>query len=50
LFNRSNFHVPDTNASNIRIVNGVPAPGGSYGRITTTFPARQIQFALKLLF
>jgi Carboxypeptidase regulatory-like domain/TonB dependent receptor-like, beta-barrel/TonB-dependent Receptor Plug Domain len=50
LFNRSNFQVPDTNASNIRIVNGVPAPGGSYGRITTTFPARQIQFALKLLF
>jgi hypothetical protein len=50
LFNRSNFQVPDTNASNIRIVNGVPAAGGNYGRITTTFPARQIQFALKLLF
>lgn len=50
LFNRSNFQVPNTNASNIRIVNGAPAPGGGYGVITTTFPARQIQFALKLLF
>ncbi len=50
LFNRSNFMVPNTSASNIRIVNGAPAPGGSYGRITGTFPARQIQFALKLLF
>jgi hypothetical protein len=50
LFNRSNFLVPDTNASNIRIVGGVPTAGGSYGRITGTFPARQIQFALKLLF
>jgi len=50
LFNRSNFQTPDTNASNIRIVNGAPAPGGNYGRITSTFPARQIQFALKLLF
>jgi len=50
LLNRTNFQVPDTNASNIRIVNGLPAAGGSYGRITTAFPARQIQFALKLLF
>jgi hypothetical protein len=50
LFNRSNFQVPDTNASNIRIVGGAPAPGGSYGTIRSTFPARQIQFALKLYF
>ncbi|HEV2666365.1 MAG TPA: hypothetical protein VG324_15710 [Blastocatellia bacterium] len=50
LFNRSNFLVPDTNASNIRIVNGAPVLGGSYGRISGTFPARQIQFALKLIF
>jgi hypothetical protein len=50
LFNRSNFTVPDTNANNIRIVNGAPAAGGSYGTIRNTFPARQIQFALKLLF
>ena len=50
LFNRTNFMAPDGNASNIRILNGAPAPGGSYGTIRTTFPARQIQFALKLLF
>ncbi len=50
LLNRSNFQVPDTNASNIRIVSGAPVAGGSYGRITATFPARQIQFALKLIF
>jgi hypothetical protein len=50
LFNQTNFQAPDGNASNIRIVNGAPAPGGSYGTIRTTFPARQIQFALKLLF
>lgn len=50
LFNKTNFMAPDGNASNIRIVNGAPAPGGSYGTIRTTFPARQIQFALKLLF
>lgn len=50
LFNRSNFQVPNTNASNIRIVGGVPTTGGGYGTITSTFPARQIQFALKLLF
>ncbi|HEX9000863.1 MAG TPA: TonB-dependent receptor [Blastocatellia bacterium] len=50
LFNRSNFQVPDTNANNIRIVNGAPAAGGSFGTIRSTFPARQIQFALKLLF
>jgi hypothetical protein len=50
LFNRTNFQNPDGNASNIRIVGGVPAPGGSYGTIRNTFPARQIQFALKLIF
>jgi hypothetical protein len=50
LFNRTNFQAPDGNASTIRIVNGAPAPGGSYGTIRSTFPARQIQFALKLYF
>lgn len=50
LFNRSNFQTPNTGASNIRIVNGLPTSGGSYGTITSTYPARQIQFALKLLF
>jgi hypothetical protein len=50
LLNRSNFQAPDANASNIRIVNGAPAAGGSYGTIRSAFPARQIQFALKLIF
>jgi hypothetical protein len=38
LFNRTNFLSP---ASNI---------GSTYGRITSTFPARQLQFALKFVF
>jgi hypothetical protein len=50
LFNRTNFQAPDGNASNIRLVNGVPTTGGAYGTIRSTFPARQIQFALKLYF
>lgn len=51
LFNRTNFLVPDTNANNIRRDSqGVPIAGGSYGTINGTFPAREIQFALKLLF
>ncbi len=49
LFNRTNFVQPDSNASNVRFdVAGNYT--GSYGKITTTFPARQIQFALKLIF
>jgi hypothetical protein len=50
LFNRTNFGAPDGNASNIRIVNGQPTTGGSYGTIRSTFPARQVQFAVKLYF
>jgi hypothetical protein len=51
LFNRTNFLAPDMNASNIRRdAAGNAIPGGSYGRITSAFPARQIQFALKLYF
>jgi Carboxypeptidase regulatory-like domain/TonB dependent receptor/TonB-dependent Receptor Plug Domain len=50
LFNRTNFGVPDGNASNIRVVNGQITTGGSYGTIRNAFPARQIQFALKLYF
>jgi len=38
LFNRTNFQAP---ASNL---------GSTYGRITSTFPARQLQFGLKLVF
>ena len=49
LFNRTNFTAPDSNASNIRFdSNGNYT--GSYGKITSAFPARQIQFALKLYF
>jgi hypothetical protein len=50
LFNRTNFQAPDGNASNIRLVNGVPTTGGAYGTIRSTFQPRQIQFALKLYF
>lgn len=51
LFNQTNFTSPDGNVSNIRRDSaGNPIAGGSYGTIRSTFPARQIQFALKLLF
>src|SRR5262249_6746967 len=49
IFNHTNFTAPDTNVSNIRF----DASGnytGSYGKITSAFPARQIQFALKLIY
>lgn len=39
LFNRTNFGAPNTNASN-----------ANFGTITSAFPAREIQFALKLYF
>ncbi len=39
IFNQSNFYYPDTNRSN-----------GTYGQISAAFPARQIQFAAKLIF
>jgi hypothetical protein len=49
LFNHTNFTAPDSNASNIRFdANGNYT--GSFGKITSAFPARQIQFALKLIF
>ena len=50
LFNRTNFTVPNTNASNITRDATGNAIGGSYGTITSAFPAREIQFALKLYF
>ncbi|MBA3714581.1 MAG: TonB-dependent receptor [Pyrinomonadaceae bacterium] len=50
LFNHSNFAAPDTNASNItRDVSG-NVIGGTFGTLRTAFPAREIQFALKLYF
>lgn len=51
LFNRTNFLVPDTNANNIRRDSqGNAIAGGAFGTIRGTYPAREIQFALKLLF
>ncbi|MFN0124799.1 MAG: TonB-dependent receptor domain-containing protein [Blastocatellia bacterium] len=51
LFNRTNFQAPDGNANNIRRdAQGNAIAGGSYGTIRSTFPARQIQFAMKLYF
>ena len=51
LFNKTNFQVPDTNANNIRRDStGAPIAGGAYGTINSAYPAREIQFALKLLF
>ena len=49
LFNRTNFLTPDSNASNVRF-DSAGNYTGSYGKITGAFAARQIQFALKLLF
>ena len=39
LFNHTNFGIPDTKTTD-----------AAFGTITTTYPARQIQFALKLIF
>lgn len=44
LFNKTNFGAPDGSATSTRTATG------GYGTIRSTFPARQIQFALKLLF
>lgn len=49
LFNRTNFLTPNNNASN-RSFDANGNYTGNYGQITGTFPARQIQFALKLIF
>ncbi|MBO0863151.1 MAG: hypothetical protein J2P21_32600, partial [Chloracidobacterium sp.] len=49
LFNHTNFTAPDSNASNIKLdANGNNT--GSFGKITSAFPARQIQFALRLIY
>ena len=44
LFNKTNFGAPDGTITNTRTATG------GYGTIRSTFPARQIQFALKLIF
>ena len=51
VLNKTNFQIPDSNASNIRRdAQGNAIAGGTYGTIRTTFPARQVQLALKLYF
>ncbi len=52
LFNHTNFGLPDTNVSNITRDASGNAIGGTFGtfRPGSTFPAREIQFALKLYF
>lgn len=49
LFNKTNFLTPDANANNIRF-DAAGNYTGNYGKITGAFAARQIQFALKLIF
>jgi hypothetical protein len=49
LFNHTNFTAPDSNASNITL-DATGNNTGSFGKITSAFPARQIQFALRLIY
>ncbi len=50
LFNHTNFGLPDLNVSNITRDASGNAIGGTFGtfRPGSTFPAREIQFGLKL--
>jgi hypothetical protein len=49
VLNKTNFQIPDSNASNIRRdAQGNAIPGGTYGTIRSTYPARQVQLAVKL--
>ncbi len=50
LFNHTNFFAPDTNVSNITRDASGNAIGGTFGTLRSAFPAREIQFALKLYF
>ncbi|MFN2453357.1 MAG: TonB-dependent receptor domain-containing protein [Pyrinomonadaceae bacterium] len=52
IFNHTNFTLPDLNVSNITRDSSGSAIGGTFGtfRPGSTFPAREIQFALKLYF
>jgi hypothetical protein len=51
LLNKTNFQIPDSNVSNIRRDAQANAiPGGTYATIRSTYPARQVQLALKLYF
>ncbi len=51
LLNKTNFGTPSGTATSIvRNASGAVTSAGGFGTIRTTFPARQIQFALKLSF
>jgi len=52
LFNHTNFGTPDLNVSNITRDSSGNAIGGTFGtfRPGSTFPAREIQFGVKLYF
>lgn len=51
LFNKTNFGNPNSNASGIVFnTDGTLRTAGGFGTIRSANPARQIQFALKLLF
>jgi hypothetical protein len=48
-FNRANFRNPDVGFANLN-ATGTGSSNGNFGKITTTGPARNIQFGLKLNF
>lgn len=50
LLNKTNFQSPDLNAVNIVRNANNEQIGGSFGTITSAFPARQIQVAVKVYF
>jgi hypothetical protein len=51
ILNKTNFGSPNSSANSIvRNTQGVVTATGAFGTIRSTFPARQIQFALKVSF
>jgi hypothetical protein len=51
LFNKTNFGTPNSNASGIVFnASGQLTATGGFGQIRSTFPARQVQLALKIAF
>jgi Carboxypeptidase regulatory-like domain/TonB dependent receptor/TonB-dependent Receptor Plug Domain len=51
VLNKTNFGAPNSNASGIVFNNdGTLQTSGGFGQVRSTFPARQIQFALKMSF
>jgi hypothetical protein len=51
ILNKTNFGSPNSSANTIvRNTQNVVTSTGAFGTIRSTFPARQIQFALKVSF